>query len=116
MNMENEKQTAIELKHVTKRYKLFKDDKQRLHAVFNKRIQPKIKLAINDMSFEVKKGESVALFGRNGAGKSTTMNILTGYISSTSGSAKIDGIDILDDPIAAKKRIGFLPEQPPLLT
>ncbi|MGN0311549.1 MAG: ABC transporter ATP-binding protein [Lachnospiraceae bacterium] len=91
MNMENEKQTAIELRHVTKRYKLFKDDKQRLHAVFNKRIQPKIKLAINDMSFEVKKGESVALFGRNGAGKSTLLKMITGVIYPTSGEIIVNG-------------------------
>lgn len=91
MNMENEKETAIELKHVTKRYKLFKDDKQRLHAVFNKRVKPKIKLAINDMSFEVKKGESVALFGRNGAGKSTLLKMITGVIYPTSGEVIVNG-------------------------
>ncbi|MBQ9544558.1 MAG: ATP-binding cassette domain-containing protein [Clostridia bacterium] len=72
--------------------------------------------AVRDVSFTVKEGEIMGFLGPNGAGKSTTLNILTGYISSTSGSAKIDGIDILDDPIAAKKKIGFLPEQPPLYT
>ena len=66
------------------------------------------------MSFEIQKGEVVGLLGPNGAGKSTTMNILTGYLSATSGSAVIDGVNILDDPIGAKKKIGFLPEQPPL--
>lgn len=70
--------------------------------------------AVDDVSFEVKKGEIVGLLGPNGAGKSTTMNILTGYLSSTSGSVSVAGIDVLDNPIEAKKHIGYLPEQPPL--
>ena len=70
--------------------------------------------ALNDISFEIGEGEIVGLLGPNGAGKSTTMNILTGYLSSTSGTAKIAGIDILENPIEAKKLIGFLPEQPPV--
>ncbi len=70
--------------------------------------------AVNDISFEIGEGEIVGLLGPNGAGKSTTMNILTGYLSSTSGAAYICGVNILDDPIGAKKNIGFLPEQPPL--
>lgn len=70
--------------------------------------------ALNDISFEVGEGEIVGLLGPNGAGKSTAMNILTGYLSSTSGEVYINGVNILEDPIAAKKNIGFLPEQPPL--
>lgn len=70
--------------------------------------------AVDDISFEVEPGEIVGFLGPNGAGKSTTMNILTGYLSSTSGKAAIAGIDILSDPIGAKKLIGYLPEQPPL--
>ena len=70
--------------------------------------------AVDDISFEVESGEIVGFLGPNGAGKSTTMNILTGYLSSTSGKASIAGIDILRDPIGAKKLIGYLPEQPPL--
>ncbi len=70
--------------------------------------------AVDDISFEVETGEIVGFLGPNGAGKSTTMNILTGYLSSTSGRASIAGIDILSDPIGAKKLIGYLPEQPPL--
>lgn len=70
--------------------------------------------ALNDVSFEIGEGEIVGLLGPNGAGKSTTMNILTGYLSSTSGAAYINGINILENPIEAKKYIGFLPEQPPL--
>ena len=72
--------------------------------------------AVDDISFEVKKGEIVGFLGPNGAGKSTTMNILTGFLSMTSGSVSIAGLDILDDPLEAKKHIGYLPEQPPLYT
>ncbi len=71
-------------------------------------------LAVNNISFEVNDGEILGFLGPNGAGKSTTMNILTGYISSTSGEALINGVDILKDPIKAKKQIGYLPELPPL--
>lgn len=72
--------------------------------------------AVNDISFEIKDGEIVGFLGPNGAGKSTAMNILCGYLSSTSGKAEINGIDILENPIEAKKQIGFLPELPPLYT
>ena len=70
--------------------------------------------ALNDVSFEIGEGEIVGLLGPNGAGKSTTMNILTGFLSCTSGAAYVNGINILENPIEAKKYIGFLPEQPPL--
>ena len=70
--------------------------------------------AVNDISFNVEKGEIVGFLGPNGAGKSTTMNILTGYLSATSGTVKIAGYDILENPMEAKKHIGFLPEHPPL--
>lgn len=70
--------------------------------------------AVDDISFEVGKGEIVGFLGPNGAGKSTTMNILTGYLSSTSGSVSVAGVDVLDNPLEAKKHIGYLPEQPPL--
>lgn len=70
--------------------------------------------AVDDISFEVAKGEIVGFLGPNGAGKSTTMNMLTGYLSSTSGSIKVGGVDVLDDPLNAKRLIGYLPEQPPL--
>jgi ABC-2 type transport system ATP-binding protein len=72
------------------------------------------KKAVDDISFNIKKGEILGFLGPNGAGKSTTMNMLTGYISSTSGTVLIDGDDILDDPIKAKSHIGYLPEIPPL--
>ena len=70
--------------------------------------------AVNDISFTIEDGEIVGFLGPNGAGKSTAMNILCGYLSSTSGKAEINGIDILENPIEAKKQIGFLPELPPL--
>ena len=70
--------------------------------------------AVDDVSFEIKKGEVVGFLGPNGAGKSTVMNIITGYLSSTSGTVKIDGIDVLENPLATKKMVGYLPEQPPL--
>lgn len=72
------------------------------------------KKAVDDISFTAEDGEILGFLGPNGAGKSTTMNILTGYISSTSGKALIDGTDILEDPIKAKSKIGYLPELPPL--
>ena len=72
------------------------------------------KKAVDGISFTAEDGEILGFLGPNGAGKSTTMNILTGYISSTDGVALIDGIDILENPIKAKQKIGYLPEQPPL--
>ena len=70
--------------------------------------------AVNDISFEVHDGEVVGFLGSNGAGKTTTMNIITGYLSSTSGSAMIDGKDVLEFPMEVKRKIGYLPEFPPL--
>ena len=65
--------------------------------------------AVNDISFFIDEGEVVGFLGPNGAGKSTTMNIVTGYLSPTSGTVKIAGTNILDEPILAKKKIGYLP-------
>ena len=70
--------------------------------------------AVDDISLQIGEGEIVGFLGPNGAGKSTTMNILTGYLSSTSGRISVAGIDVLVDPLAAKRQIGYLPEQPPL--
>jgi ABC-2 type transport system ATP-binding protein len=69
------------------------------------------KLALDNVSFDVKSGEVLGLLGLNGAGKTTAMNILTGYIGATSGSATIDGYDISREPLKAKRVIGYLPEQ-----
>lgn len=71
-------------------------------------------LAVDNISFDVSEGEILGFLGPNGAGKSTTMNILTGYLSASDGVCKIDGIDVLENPIEAKKKIGYLPELPPL--
>ena len=71
-------------------------------------------LAVNDLSFEIQDGHVYGFLGPNGAGKSTTMNIMTGCLSPTDGTVKIGGFDILEQPEAAKKLIGYLPEQPPL--
>ncbi len=72
------------------------------------------KQALNQVSFSIGRGEAVGFLGMNGAGKSTTMNILTGYLSASDGDVLIDGVDILTDPLRAKTKIGYLPEQPPL--
>ncbi|MBQ3550024.1 MAG: ATP-binding cassette domain-containing protein [Clostridia bacterium] len=71
-------------------------------------------VAVDNVSFTVQDGEILGFLGQNGAGKSTTMNIITGYLSATSGSVSIDGYDILENPNEAKMRIGYLPELPPL--
>ena len=70
--------------------------------------------AVDHLSFKIEKGKIYGFLGPNGAGKSTTMNMITGYIASTEGTVRIDGHDILEEPEAAKKCIGYLPEQPPL--
>ena len=72
------------------------------------------KRGITDISFSINEGEIVGFLGPNGAGKSTTMNVITGYLSATSGAAKVAGIDILENPLEAKKHIGYLPQDPPL--
>ena len=84
----------IEVKHLTKRYGSI--------------------CAVSDLSFTIEKGRIYGFLGPNGAGKSTTMNILTGCLSATSGEVRIDGHDIFEDAQEAKKRIGYLPELPPL--
>lgn len=71
-------------------------------------------VALDALNLTVEKGEILGFLGPNGAGKSTAMNILTGYISATNGNVRIDGIDILEHPEAVKKKIGYLPEIPPL--
>ena len=71
-------------------------------------------LALSDLSFTIPNGQIYGLLGPNGAGKSTTMNILTGCLAATSGEVRIDGVDIFEDPMAAKRHLGYLPEQPPV--
>lgn len=92
--MSDEQNSMIEIKNLSKTYGINK--------------------ALDDISFSVKRGEIMGFLGPNGAGKSTTMNIVTGYLSSSGGKVFIDGINIDDNPIAAKRKIGYLPEIPPL--
>ena len=84
----------IQVSHLTKRYGEF--------------------VAVDDLSFEIESGHIYGFLGPNGAGKSTTMNILTGCLSATEGTVTIDGHDIVEEPREAKRRIGYLPEIPPL--
>lgn len=84
----------VEIKNLTKRYGA--------------------KLALDRVSFTVEEGSIVGFLGPNGAGKSTTMNIVTGYLSATSGEVLISGRNTLEEPLEAKKLIGYLPELPPL--
>jgi gliding motility-associated transport system ATP-binding protein len=70
--------------------------------------------AVTDVSFTVEKGEVLGFLGPNGAGKTTTMRILTCYLPPTSGTAKVAGFDVLDDSLEVRKRIGYMPENPPL--
>lgn len=71
-------------------------------------------LAVDHISFQISGNGVVGFLGPNGAGKSTTMNMITGYISMTGGSVRIGGVDLLEDPMVAKRQIGYLPELPPL--
>ena len=84
----------IEVQHLTKRYGRV--------------------TAVDDVSFRVEKGEILGFLGPNGAGKTTTMRILTGYMPATEGRAIVAGYDVFEKPIDAKRRIGYLPETPPL--
>jgi ABC-2 type transport system ATP-binding protein len=70
--------------------------------------------AVDDLTFSVERGEILGFLGPNGAGKTTTMRIITGFVPPTSGTAKVAGFDVQDQPIEVKKRIGYMPEHPPL--
>lgn len=70
--------------------------------------------AINQLNFSVGKGEVIGFLGPNGAGKSTTMKIITGFMAPTSGEARVSGFDVFENPIEVKRRIGYLPETPPV--
>ena len=72
--------------------------------------------AVDDVSFQVQSGEILGFLGPNGAGKTTTMRILTGVLPPTSGTVKVSGFDVFEQPLEVKKRIGYLPENPPLYT
>ena len=87
--MENE--IVIKLDKVTKKYKLYKNDKKRLLGLFFKNIKCKENKAVNNVSFNIKKGESVALFGKNGAGKSTILKLITEVTYPTEGKIEVNG-------------------------
>jgi teichoic acid transport system ATP-binding protein len=89
--MSNDNKTVIEFNHVSKIYKLYTNDRKRLMAVFSKKVPYKEKKAVDDVTFTVKQGESVALFGRNGAGKSTILKMITGVAFPSSGSITVNG-------------------------
>jgi ABC-2 type transport system ATP-binding protein len=85
---------VIEVDHLTKRFGSVK--------------------AVENVSFEVEKGEILGFFGPNGAGKTTTMRVLTCFLPATEGTARVAGFDVFDNPMAVKRRLGYLPENPPL--
>ncbi|NOZ85969.1 MAG: ATP-binding cassette domain-containing protein [Deltaproteobacteria bacterium] len=70
--------------------------------------------AVDNISFSIEPGEIVAFLGPNGAGKTTTMRMMTGFLPPSSGYVRVDGHDVMKDPIAARKKVGYLPEIPPL--
>jgi len=84
----------IEVSHLTKNYRDLK--------------------AVDDISFQVASGQILGFLGPNGAGKTTTMRILTGVLPPTSGAVKVAGFDVFEEPLEVKRRVGYLPEQPPL--
>src|SRR5438045_7391678 len=74
------------------------------------------KVAISDVTFDVKEGEILGFLGPNGAGKTTTMRILCGFMPATQGSAVVAGYDVFKDSLEVRKRVGYLPESVPLYT
>lgn len=86
-----EKETVVKFDNVTKLYKLYKSDKERFKGLFSSKVKYKENRAVKNLSFEVHKGESLALFGRNGAGKSTILKMITGVCYPTEGEVYVDG-------------------------
>src|SRR5215469_15166157 len=86
----------IEVKNLTKRYGDF--------------------VAVRDVSFKAEQGSILGFLGPNGAGKTTTMRIITGFMPATSGTVLVDGLDIFTQSLEARRKIGYLPESPPLYT
>lgn len=84
----------IEVQHLTKRYR--------------------DRVAVEDLTFSVEEGEILGFLGPNGAGKSTTMKILAGFLPPSAGTARVGGFDVFEEPLEVKRRIGYLPETPPL--
>ena len=86
-----DKKIAVKFENVTKLYKLYKSDKARFKGLFSSKVPYRENRAVNNLSFEVRQGESVALFGRNGAGKSTILKMVTGVAFPTEGEVVVDG-------------------------
>src|SRR5205085_9656478 len=91
-----EENSLIEVSHLQKNYRDLK--------------------AVQDVTFKVEKGEILGFLGPNGAGKTTTMRIITGALPADGGSVKVAGYDVFEQPMEVKKRIGYLPETPPVYT
>ena len=89
--MEKEKEVVVRFDHVTKEYRLYKSEKARFRGLFNKNVPHKINKAVNDLSFEIRRGDAVSLIGRNGAGKSTILKMITGVTFPTSGDVEVNG-------------------------
>ena len=89
--MKQEGMIAVKFKNVSKRYKLFKNERDRLISFFSDKIEYKTKKSLDNVSFDIKKGESVAFFGKNGAGKSTLLKIITGVTYPSEGIVRVNG-------------------------
>ena len=89
--MATEKDVVIRFDHVTKQYKLYKNDKARFRGLFFKNIPYKVNKASNDLCFTIRKGDAVSFIGRNGAGKSTILKMITGVTYPTSGTVEVNG-------------------------
>ena len=84
-------EVAVRFSNVTKIYKLYKNSRQRFKGLFSKKVKYKENRAVNNLSFELRKGESLALFGRNGSGKSTILKMVTGVTFPTEGEVEVNG-------------------------
>lgn len=89
--MAKEKDFVINFDHVTKEYRLYKNEKARFRGLFFKNVPYKVNKAVNDLSFTVKKGDAISFIGRNGAGKSTILKMITGVTYPTSGEVEVNG-------------------------
>lgn len=108
--MSKEKEVLIEVSHLSRYYAIGKNQAEHRQVTKNKAFA----IAVDDISFNLHRGEILGFLGPNGAGKSTTMKMLTGNLAPTHGQIKIAGVDLMDEPLVAKAKIGYLPDTPPL--